>query len=224
LFALVFAATAAAQDLINADRPGIADGSTTLKARTWQIEIGAERDDRTAEEDILWPTLIRYGVTNDFELRIESSVYQRIEGWAPVSIGAKYHFHDAPSLGVIGRAFIVNTDEVTADLRLANDFEIGEKWAINPNVGIAVLSDGEHFLAGLAALTVQYNVTDRAGVFVDGGLTAPEARHGEAAILLDLGGAWIFRPNMQLDASIGWGAHGETVPGVFWSAGISRRF
>ena len=125
---------------------------------------------------------------------------------------------------MIGRAFIVNTDDVTADLRLANDFEIGEKWAVNPNIGIAVLSDGEHFLAGLAALTVQYNVTDRAGVFVDGGVTIPEERHGEAAILLDLGGAWIFRPNMQLDASIGWGAHGRTVPSVFWSAGISRRF
>lgn len=224
---LVFATAtiARADDLINADRPGIADGSTTVGAHTFQIEIGGERDDRSADHDLLVPTLLRYGLTDNFELRIESSLYQRIEGWAPVSLGAKYHFEDKPSLGLIGRVFLINTEEVTGDLRLANDFEVGEKWAFNPNVGLAISSDqGEHSLSGLAALTAQYNLVPTANVFVDGGLTYPEERHGGAAILLDVGGAWIFRQNMQLDASVGWGAHGSTVPSVFWSAGISRRF
>jgi hypothetical protein len=225
-FALLLVAPFAyADDLINADRPGIADGSTTVGAHTFQIEIGAERDDRSTDHDVLVPTLLRYGLSSNFELRIESSVYQRIEGWAPVSLGAKYHFEDKPSLGLIGRVFFINTEDVTGDLRLANDFQVGDRWAFNPNIGLAISSgNGEHFLSGLAALTAQYNIAPTANVFADGGLTYPEERHGSAALLLDVGGAWIFRPDMQLDASVGWGAHGSTVPSVFWSAGISRRF
>lgn len=218
---VIAAASLRADDLINADRPGIADGSATISAHQFQIEIGGERDDRSVDHDLLVPTLLRYGLTDNFELRVESSVYQRIEGWAPVSIGAKYHFNDKPSLGVIARAFVINVDQVNGDVRLAGDFNAGERWSFNPNIGVSASSD---LVSAIGALTAQYNISEKANVFVDGGVTYPEEKHGTGALVLDVGGAWIVRPDMQLDASIGWGAHGTTVPSVFWSAGISRRF
>ena len=221
---MIAAVSVRADDLINADRPGIADGSATLKARTFQIEIGGERDDRTGEHDLLAPTLLRYGLSDNFELRVESSVYQRVEGWAPASLGVKYHFSDKPSLGVIARAFVINSPDKSYDLRLANDFAAGEKWAFNPNIGVAYSGGSDRFVSGLAALTAQYNVSETLNVFVDGGLTYPEEKKGTGALLLDAGTAWIFRPDSQLDFSIGWGAHGNSVPDVFWSGGISHRF
>jgi hypothetical protein len=218
---LVFAAVAGAQtdDLINADRPGIADSSTTVHRGTFQLETGLERDDNRDERVLFVPTLLRYGITNDIELRVESDTWQHVRGdgssWQPMSIGAKVHFREHPSLGVIGRVF-ENGGAWSGDVRLASDVDLNERWSINPNIGVAT---GNGSTSALAALTLQYNVSSRFNVFVDGG-----AQSSPSSVLLDAGTAWVIGNNMQIDASIGWGAHGTTSPNVFWSAGISRRF
>jgi Putative MetA-pathway of phenol degradation len=244
LLALAIAGTAFAQgeDLISADRPGIADSSTTIRRGAWQIEAGLERDDQTAERTLSTPALVRYGLSDAFELRLEGSGYQRVtaatssSGWAPVSIGAKLHImeEDAqrrrPSVGLIARVFVPSgsgefrSTTATADLRLAADLDLNEHWSVNPNAGIRFDDDNGRFTAALAALTVQYNVSPRLNGFVDGGMQTPERRGGTSSLLVDAGVAWIVGRSTQLDASIGWGAHGETPPRVFWSAGLSRRF
>ncbi len=223
-------------DLINPDRPGIADGSGTLGRGRFQIEIGGERDDQSGQKVLAIPTLLRYGLTKSFELRIETNGYNHPldsaagSGLAPVSIGAKFHFRDQPSLGIIARIFVPSgsgdfrSKQTTGDLRLAADLNLSERWAINPNVGVAFESDDHRFTAALGALTVQYNFSKTVNAFVDGGFETPEARGGTSSLLLDVGGAWVIGRDFQLDASVGWGAHGTTVPIVFWSAGISRRF
>jgi hypothetical protein len=223
-------------DLINPDRPGIADGSSTLGRGRFQIEIGGERDDQPGQRVLTTPTLLRYGLTNAFELRIETNGYNHPlgsgagSGLAPLSIGAKLHVFDRPSLGVIGRLFVPSgsgdfrSNRATGDLRLAADMNLNERWSLNPNVGFAFQSDDRRFMAALAALTVQYNFSKTVNGFVDGGLQTPETRGGTSSLLLDVGGAWVIGRDLQLDASVGWGAHGTTVPTVFWSAGVSRRF
>src|SRR6185437_9180822 len=39
-------------DLINADRPGIADGSRVIRARRLQLEMGLQQDCRRADEGV----------------------------------------------------------------------------------------------------------------------------------------------------------------------------
>jgi len=204
---LAFAFAARAQDVINPDRPGIADGSSVVPRGWFQIEIGAERDDD------VWatPTLLRYGVTDSFELRVETNGYDD-GSLAPVSIGFKKHFASTPSLGVIGRWFV---DDSSGDLRLAADMELNDKWSINPNIGVAYEDSSA---SGLAAMTVQYNINDNVNVFADGALETP------GQVIVDGGIAWIIGTRTQLDFSVGWGAHGDNVPDRFVSAGISRAF
>jgi Putative MetA-pathway of phenol degradation len=214
----LFAATARAQsndDVINPDRPGIADGSATISRGAFQIEIGGERDDQNSQHTFSTPTLLRYGLANSFELRVETNGYQTGGDIAPISIGFKKHFHDTPSLGVIGRYFFAkNGQRATGDVRLAADMDLNGKWSVNPNVGVA-FGDST---TGTAALTVQYNFSKKLNAFVDGGYQSP------SALLLDTGMAWVIGNRTQLDFSVGWGAHGSTTPNVFWSAGISRMF
>jgi hypothetical protein len=236
VFLLLSGSAAFAQqaDLINADRPGIADSSAVVGPGIFQIEAGLERDHDGADRSIATPLLLRYGISKEFEMRVEGNGYVHANGangFAPLSIGAKYHFHDAPSLGIIARLFppsgtgAQRSHATTADVRLAADIDLGGKWSINPNIGVASLDDGAaRFASGLAALTVQYSLSERANVFVDGAVQSPEERRGGAAVVIDAGTAWIAGRDTQFDISAGWRVRGSAAPNVFLAAGISRRF
>ncbi len=234
---LAAASTLSAQDadLINPDRPGIADGSAVLAHGKFQIETGLERDHGSDGRSLATPTLLRYGLNDRLELRLEGSGYIHAEGggsgFAPLSIGGKYHFADAPSMGVIARLFVPSgtgsqrSHASTGDVRLAVDLNFGEKWSLNPNIGIGSEGDGNgRFTAGLAAVTLQYNLSDHANLFVDGAMQSPEEHRGGSSLIFDAGSALIVGRDTQLDASVGWGAHGTTPPNVFLAIGISRRF
>jgi hypothetical protein len=187
-----------ADDVIDADRPGIADGSHTLKAGKFQVEAGVDT------EHVSLPALLRYGLNDSFELRAEND-----NGSAPFSLGFKDHFLDngTDSLGVIGRWFLSHHRH--GDARLAGDFNLGEHWAINPNVGVETPG------GATAALTIQYNITQKANVFVDSGAE-------RSNVIVDAGAAWIAGNNTQFDASVFRRVHGPAK--TWWSAGISRRF
>src|SRR5205814_3761013 len=132
------------------DRPGIADGSQTISRGTFQLETGIDREKGANA----FPTLLRYGITKSFEARVESE-----SALTHPLLGFKVHLADVPSLGVIVRA----GEQHQGDVRLAADINLGEKWSLNPNIGI------NRDRGAIAALTVQHNLSQRANVFVDGG-------------------------------------------------------
>jgi hypothetical protein len=213
---------AAAQELISADRPGIADSSTVVTPKTVQLEVGLERD--TNPDVTTTPLLVRYGLTKQLELRFETAGWARADGHdglAPASLGLKYHFLDQPSLGVIARVFpptgsgIFKSHDTAADVRLAADKDLNEQWSVEGNLGVA---HADHDNFATAAATLQYNLSPKMNVFIDGGATS-----SPSSLLLDAGAAWIIGKDLQLDVSAGWGARGD-VPDRFVAAGIARRF
>jgi hypothetical protein len=259
LFVLIAAASAQSQstdqtDLINADRPGIADGSTVIGPKTFQIESGVQAEFRRSEESrehtIFVPTLLRFGISSRWEARIEGNTFTRVttfdsenatehtSGFAPTSIGFKYHLYDSSgdhqvSLGTIVRVFPewgskeFRMQHATGDIRLAADWDISScpKLSVNPNIGVARYEDdqGRLFTAGLFAVTLNYLPTKKLNPFVDLGVQFPEASNGPTSAILDGGVAYIIGHNLQLDASIGTRVHGETAPRPFLSFGISWR-
>lgn len=241
-------------DLINADRPGIADGSNVVGARRLQIETGLQeefrRNDGSREHTIFIPTLIRVGIDNHWEVRIEGNTFTRVvtsdatdvasrsSGFAPVSLGIKYHICDfkgahPASLGTIVRVFPAwgsadfRPEHVTGDVRLAADWDFAQrlKLSLNPNVGVGRYEDdqGRIFIAGLLDVTLNYLPTKKLNPFIDIGIQIPERSDGRSSVIFDTGVAYIIGRNLQLDASIGTGAHGDTTPHPFIEFGISFR-
>lgn len=242
-------APAQADEPINPDRPGIAEGSKVVGHGRLQIEAGAQREwrrlDGVSEQRVFVPLLLRAGIGPRWEFRLEtnSHVFQRSgdglreEGGAPVSVGAKYQITDptnraSPSFGVIARvtppsgSSTFRSRRTGADLRLAADWDFAPNWSLNPNIGIARVEDeeGRTFFARTFATTVGYNPTAALNVFVDAGLQSPETRGGRAAVIVDAGIAYLLTRDVQLDFSAGKGVRGNTPPRGFWAAGISTRF
>ena len=122
-------------DLINADRPGIAEGPGVVAPGRFQLEIGfhreSERDPAGRFTTTLMPTLVRAGIGGAAELRVETNGYTRAEaattagteratGWSPLSIGMKYQFlaGDARpvSMALLGRVSpSTGTQPLTSD-------------------------------------------------------------------------------------------------------------
>ncbi len=245
---LGFAAPAWADDA-NPDRPGIADGSSVVGTSYWQVESGLQREwrrDGDARERLTYvPTLLRFGIDDHWEGRIEGNAYgwqrqtdaPRSAGAMPVSLGVKYNFQAStddgkPGYGAIVRVFprsgsaTFGTHRVTADARLVADFALSPTWSLNPNIGVAFEEDGDgqQYNTALFAITLGYAATKQLNLFVDTGMQSREQRHGGGSVVIDTGLAYLLTPDVQLDASIGRGVHGATPPRVFASAGVSVRF
>ncbi len=173
-------------DYINADRPGIADGSTVIGPKRFQLEIGYQNEFRKMGTDTdrtqFFPTLLRFGIDSRLELRVEGNNFISNrhttpglsavtgEGISPTSLGVKFHFQDQKevgrkaSLGAILRVFPTSgsgdfaQSHTTADLRLAADWDFTPSLSLNPNIGIGVYEDGngDLYTAGLLAMTLNY--------------------------------------------------------------------
>lgn len=250
LMALLFVVTAPgyAEQEFNSDRPGVADGSETVGAGRVQIETGVQRDWRKAGDDprreTFLPSLLRIGLAEDWEARLESDVYSwmrqddgtRAEAWAPFSLGFKYHFLEAkgarPSVGAIVRlappsgSNSLRTRHTTGDVRLAADWELTPQWSLNPNIGFGYDEDdeGRRFSARLLAVTLGYRPAPSLELSVDVAAQAPEAYAGRTAVLSSASLAYMLKRDLQVDLTLGGRSAGSTPPQRFLAAGFSVRF
>jgi len=239
-------------DAINPDRPGIADGSAVIGRGWFQLEAGLQQDRRSdggvKERTTSIPSLFRIGVTNRFELRVESNTFTHSSvtagslsasssDFAPISIGAKLQFQDSdgpsqPSLGVIGRLFPasgtsgVKTTKATGDLRFAADWDVTPMLSVNPNVGVGRYEgdNGETFTTALFALTLStFNAAKTINPFVDISIQTVEGPGAGSAIIVDGGVAYVPTPNVQIDLSGGKGVRGDSPAQWFVAVGLSVR-
>jgi hypothetical protein len=245
---LVAISSSYAEQEFNSDRPGVADGSETVGGGRVQIETGFQREARKAGDDprraTFFPTLLRIGFGEDWEARLESDLYSwmrlsngtRAEGWAPLSLGFKYHFLEAqgarPSVGAIVRfsppsgSNSLRTRHTTGDVRLAADWELTPQWSLNPNVGLGVDEDdeGRRFSTRLFAMTLGYRPMPRLELSADVAAQRPEAYAGRSAVLYSASAAYMLDRNLQIDFTLGARGAGSTPPRSFLAAGFSRRF
>lgn len=222
---LLFPLLARAQDTsIVADRPGLADGPATVGRRVAQLETGVNADG--GEGTLLTlPTLLRYGLTNRLELRLESDVVSNDGDVAPLAAGFKLSLRD----GAIPLSLIASvqppsgggslrSDAFEGEARLTSEIELAEGLSLTPNAGVSIAEGGD--AAAIFAATLEREMGN-ALPFIDFETTR---RGGDTSMIADAGIAWVVRPDTQLDLSVGVNVLGDQYPRWFVSAGYSRRF
>ena len=104
----LFTLTAFSQS-INTDRPDQTEGSSTINKGTFQIETGIllSEDDNTNEKSLFLPsTLLRFGITDNIELRIfqeiEHKIYHSntITGFNDLQLGLKLQLFKKENSGI----------------------------------------------------------------------------------------------------------------------------
>lgn len=178
------------------------------------------------------PTLLRLGVATDWELRLESDgrVTRRARdgamaptiterGYADASLGLKWHAADAGGEGQALRpsvALLLHADldtgtaafrgvGVRPSLRAVAEWELpdGYSMGVMPGVALERADSGRRHAVGIFGIVLGKAFTPRWRGFVE--LAAPSIqrrRHGGTVATLDIGAAFLWTPQVQLDAVV----------------------
>ena len=241
-------------DSIEPDRPDFVDSSKVVGKGRVQLEGGyaveRNRDDGVRERTGSTPLLLRLGVGDTLEARVETEgrmryradgadTHERVRGWDDTTVGVKWHMADgdpdagwrSPALGLIadasfatGSAFF-RGQGVRPGLRAAVEWELPQGLSLGVMPGLVRDHDdeGRRAINGVFAVSLGKDWSDRLHTFVE--LAAPRiarARHGGTEASFDVGGAWALSKDVQLDAAVQRGLNHRTAD-LVWTVGLSLR-
>lgn len=250
---LPLCACAAQDDAINSDRPDFVDSSDVVGKGRIQLETGIQVD-RDKADGVRYrlastPTLLRVGVSDNWELRLAtdgrlratsddlaSGIHSRQSGYGDSAIGAKWHLADGqgarPGLGVIGEW---NLDTGSApfrargkggNLRLAAEWELADDLNLGTIQGLSWQhnDDGRRYTGGLFGIVLDKSWNDQLRTFVEySARQIARARDGGTSESVDVGAAWLLTRSVQLDTMVSRGIN-RNAPDWSWTAGLSLRF
>lgn len=253
LIAASLPARAADDDQIVTDRPDFVESSNVVGKGHVQIEtsMAAERDRAAGvrERSVSTPTLLRYGIGETIELRLETDGWSRQRttidtppssmrtgGIADTAIGVKWHVRDAqgaaPSLGLLLHADLpsgaadLRGHGVRPSLRLAAEWELPDEFSLGVMPGIASQTgdDSRRFTSGIFGIVLGKEWNARWRSFVE--LSAPQIarmRDGGTVATADIGAAYLVNGHCQLDAALSRGLNSRT-PDLSVTVGLSVKY
>ena len=240
-------------DAIASDRPDFVDSSTVVGKHRFQIETGVatERDraDGVRERTDATPTLLRYGVSDDWELRLESDGRlrvtsdelatgnrSRVTGYADVSVGAKWHVRDAagawPALGVVASWDLDSGSRPLRAQGKGGTLRLGAEWDLPGDLNLGLVQglawqhrdDGGRFTSALFGIVLEKSWNERLSTFIEySARQIARARDGGSVSTFDIGAGWLLSKSVKLDTALSRGIN-RNAPDWNWTAGVSLRY
>lgn len=239
----------ASADALSTDRPDFVESSLSVGTGTFQIETSVAMERRNGIDDrprtMATPTLLRFGLSENWEARLETDglLDQRsdaespaADGFADIALGVKYHL-PSPGPGDASTALLFHVDlptgsrafraeGVRTSLRGVAEWELPYDCSLGLMPGIAWAEDegGQHYLSGIAGITVGHAWTPVLRSFVE--LASEElgsAGHGDTQFSFDTGLVWLVTDNLQLDTAAYAGLNRST-PDITIAIGLSARW
>lgn len=249
---LALPAARADDDVINPDRPNVANSSQVVGNGRVQLETGLQwdrqRDTDAHVRTLTTPTLLRIGLSDALELRVETAgrtiahasdpatgAHTASADWADGAAGVKWHLVDQdgmrPSVGLIAEAALptgsrtVRGTGLRPFLNVPAEWDLGHDWSLGlmPGVGRDGDDAGARYTYGVFAASLGKAFSERLHGFAE--LAAPRiarAAHGGSQTVVDTGASWLLSRDCQLDAMAVHGLNRNT-PGLSLAFGISVR-
>jgi hypothetical protein len=257
LAVLLFLACAAAhaQDRearIISDRPDLVETSEVVGKGRVQLETGVlverERGGGERERTYSMPTLLRVGLSDSLEMRIEtegrtihhtrdtdSGERSTVTGYADTALGLSWHVLDGdgmrPSLGVLVDAELptgsrrVRGEGARPSLRVVGEWELPGDLELGLMPGVAVERQREtgRYTYGIFGAVLEKAFSERLHGFAE--IALPQiarSRHGGTQARFDVGAAWFVSNDCQIDTMFSRGLNDRT-PYASFTVGLSIR-
>lgn len=207
-----------AQD-INTDRPDQSDGTYIIPLNRLQIENGVI----AAKNTILNDLMVRYGITNSTELRLNVDAGKEIgSGLEPITFSFKQRLVRQkkwiPAITFVGYAQVgqlasrdFKSKNTNVDFRFAFENELNDQFSLTYNLGS---TDG--FRGFQPILELGYAPTNKVSVYVEYFGTIGE---GWPQHNMDTGVLYLLRSDLQVDLALGnsldrWGKRFYSTIGI----------
>ena len=247
---------ALAADEMATDRPDFVESSDVVGKGRLQIEtsVAGERDraDGLTARVLSTPTLLRLGVSEDLELRVETDGRLRSSvrddatgvrvverGWSDTAVGVKWHLRDGDEKTASpGIALLLHADldsgsaafrgkGVRPSARVVFEWELADDWSFGAMPGLFVdrNDDDKRYVGAIAAVTVGRDwLQGRLHGFVElAGQRLASRRNGGSVVTGDVGVSWKITPTLQVDAALFKGLNRDA-PDLGWTTGLSVKF
>ena len=223
---------------IQTDRPDQTETPAIVPKEMLQVETGFsfQKNDDFSNTNILPSTLWKYGVNDNFELRLitefvsEKINGQSISGLNPILIGCKIKISDEkgifPKTSFIGHVLLPNmastnfkSDCFAPEFRFVMQHSLSKKISFSYNLGAEWdgISPEATFIYTVAT---GYSFTDKFGSYIELFGFAPEK--DKANHSFDGGITYLISNNFMLDLSSGFGIT-ENAPKHYVAIGFSFR-
>ena len=240
LFALFCFASISAQNTepIQTDRPDQTETPSLVPKGMFQVETGFsfQKDNTVNKTNILPSTLWKYGVNDNFELRLiteyvsEKQADAKIDGLAPIYFGFKVKLTEEkgifPKTSFIAHLSLPNaastkykTDFYAPEFRFVMQHTLSEKISFSYNLG----AEWDGFSAEptfIYTIASGYSITQKWGSYIELFGFAPQ--NNKANHNFDGGITYLINNNFMLDLSTGFGIT-NNAPKHYFALGFSFR-
>lgn len=235
------------QQTINTDRPGILFGTSIVPPGYLQLESGVltfQNADSPGGYSLLstTPTVLRYGLSEAFELQLGISPYNRLttrslgrsessSGTGDTQLGAKYALlaNDAgtPAITLIGFVTTPTGNSAFSGGRPAFNINALVAWQLGDDYDLTTMTSyahvpifgGRYADSGVLAASVSRSFSDRLGLYVEAGYFPGFSRAANTA-LAGGGVTYLLTNHLQLDGFFDLGLT-RASPNLLVGAGIS---
>jgi len=237
-------------DALVADRPDVAESSRTVGKFKLQLEpsfqFSQDRENNVTTRFYGFPTLLRFGVIDPVELRLDSSIYQirtrsntnYDKGPSDFTFGLKWNFLDYGPKGIPSMAVVVSClfptgkDDFSENayvptFRLIADWELPVNLSFGVNLGVDVPgrdAAGDKYAQFLYAASLGYafhGTNDRLKIYIEVTGESPLKSNKADLRALGTGVMFLITPDVQVDTFI---RAGITKHSPDWIAGVGGVF
>lgn len=240
------------QEPISADRPDFVESSEVIGKGRLQLETSflteRERNDEERQRSLSMPTMLRVGLSESLELRVESDgrtvqhttqqatgERETTAGYADTAFGLLWHAADArgslPSIGVLAAAELptgskrLRGEGVRPSLRVVGEWDLPDDMGLGvmPGIGVERGEETGRYTYGIFGVVLEKQFNPRLRGLVQ--LAMPQiarSRHGGTEASVGIGAAWLISNDCQLDTLFARGLN-ERTPYASWTVGLSFR-
>lgn len=231
-------AAAEPDDWISTDRPDFVDSPEVVGKGRVQLETGILQ----SKEERSTPLLLRVGVSDRLELRLESDgrITDRLDpdhphGWGDAALSLKWQLNEGqgstPTVGLIAQADFATGSRgfkgngTRPSLRVPIEWELPHDLALGVMPGLYRDRDenGRNYTTGMFGVTLAKSLSERAYTFVE--VSTPRiahARDGGTQASFDFGGGYSLTRDLHLDTGFMVGLNRYT-PNLAFTVGLSVR-
>ncbi len=254
LLSLCLSSPARADDAMTTDQPGFGVTPDVVGTGRFQIETSASYQ-RDHQQDVTTrtyatPTLLRLGVSDNWEVRLSSDgwIRQRTNqpgtptahdsGTGDASLGLKWHTQDGddksakPSMawlfdiGVDSGSAAFRGQGLTPLLRMASSWNLPDDWSFSVMPGLYSQrnDDGDRYVGGMLSLSLGKALTQQAsGSLEFAAQQIASVKNGGKVYTFDAGLAYVLSESVQVDASANFGLN-RNAPKLNAGLGLSLKF